>query len=184
MSGEFESRRPDQLLPRTLRERARGFGSTGERVRHGFAFRTLGPSLRRLIGLIESIGGNPVKSSTRFVSVAALIVIFVSPAALAREDLSTFTVKYARENVDQSRVLQNISWQGHTDRVRFAAESAVPREVTCAAAESGVPLLSARVLAEGRIELLHYLREQSLCMDYHRYGNLGPRSEEQRAPVA
>jgi RHH-type proline utilization regulon transcriptional repressor/proline dehydrogenase/delta 1-pyrroline-5-carboxylate dehydrogenase len=44
-------------------------------------------------------------------------------------------------------------------------------------------LASAPVLAEGRIELLHYLREQSLCADYHRYGNLGARADEERAPV-
>ena len=36
------------------------------------------------------------------------------------------------------------------------------------------------VLAEGRMELLWYLREQSVCLDYHRYGNLGERSSEQR----
>jgi RHH-type proline utilization regulon transcriptional repressor/proline dehydrogenase/delta 1-pyrroline-5-carboxylate dehydrogenase len=29
---------------------------------------------------------------------------------------------------------------------------------------------------EGRIELLHYLRQQSVCNNYHRYGNLGERS--------
>ena len=37
------------------------------------------------------------------------------------------------------------------------------------------------VLAEGRIELLWYLREQSISHDYHRYGNLGPRGGERRA---
>ena len=37
------------------------------------------------------------------------------------------------------------------------------------------------VLSEGRIELLWYLREQSVCVDYHRYGNLGARVDEQRA---
>ncbi len=31
------------------------------------------------------------------------------------------------------------------------------------------------------IELLHYLREQSLSIDYHCYGNLGARSRESRA---
>jgi RHH-type proline utilization regulon transcriptional repressor/proline dehydrogenase/delta 1-pyrroline-5-carboxylate dehydrogenase len=37
------------------------------------------------------------------------------------------------------------------------------------------------VLQHGRIELLWYVREQSLCVDYHRYGNLGIRTAEQRA---
>jgi RHH-type proline utilization regulon transcriptional repressor/proline dehydrogenase/delta 1-pyrroline-5-carboxylate dehydrogenase len=39
------------------------------------------------------------------------------------------------------------------------------------------------MLGVGRIELLHYLREQSLSVDYHRYGNLGARGDEGRAPV-
>ena len=39
------------------------------------------------------------------------------------------------------------------------------------------------VLAHGRIELLWYVREQSISNDYHRYGNLGGRGSEERAPV-
>ena len=42
-------------------------------------------------------------------------------------------------------------------------------------------LADAPVLAEGRIELLWYLREQSLSHAYHRYGNLGARAGERRA---
>jgi RHH-type proline utilization regulon transcriptional repressor/proline dehydrogenase/delta 1-pyrroline-5-carboxylate dehydrogenase len=70
-----------------------------------------------------------------------------------------------------------------TDRVRYAADARVPDVVRRAAARCGLYLASAPVLAEGRIELLHYLREQSLCADYHRYGNLGARADEERAPV-
>ena len=40
------------------------------------------------------------------------------------------------------------------------------------------------VLAEGRVELLRYVYEQSLCVDYHRYGNLGARAAEKRSRVA
>ncbi len=39
------------------------------------------------------------------------------------------------------------------------------------------------VFANGRIELLHYLREVSISNDYHRYGNLGDRESETRAPL-
>jgi hypothetical protein len=38
----------------------------------------------------------------------------------------------------------------------------------------------ASVLANGRVELLHYLREISISFDYHRYGNLGLREGEKR----
>jgi RHH-type proline utilization regulon transcriptional repressor/proline dehydrogenase/delta 1-pyrroline-5-carboxylate dehydrogenase len=72
---------------------------------------------------------------------------------------------------------------GGTARVRYADPSRVPEPVRRAAAEAGLHLATAPVLAVGRIELLHYLREQSLCIDYHRYGNLGARALEPRAPV-
>ena len=40
------------------------------------------------------------------------------------------------------------------------------------------------VLLNGRVELLRYLEEQSVSVDYHRHGNLGDRESEPRAPVA
>ena len=33
-----------------------------------------------------------------------------------------------------------------------------------------------RVFMEGRIELLQYFHEQSICDNYHRYGNIGDRA--------
>jgi RHH-type transcriptional regulator, proline utilization regulon repressor / proline dehydrogenase / delta 1-pyrroline-5-carboxylate dehydrogenase len=66
------------------------------------------------------------------------------------------------------------------ERIRFAGPDRVPTAVRAAAVESGVYLADEPVLADGRIELLWYLREQSVCHDYHRYGNLGARSAEQR----
>jgi len=44
-------------------------------------------------------------------------------------------------------------------------------------------VVSVAVSAEGRLELLWYLREQSISTDYHRYGNLGTRADEPRAEV-
>ncbi len=71
-----------------------------------------------------------------------------------------------------------------SDRIRFAGEDRVPRVVREAAAETGLYLADAPVLSEGRVELLWYLREQSISHDYHRYGNLGARSGEARNCVA
>ena len=68
----------------------------------------------------------------------------------------------------------------HTERIRFGAPDGVPAVVRAAAAQAGVYLADEPVLAEGRIELLWYLREQSVSHDYHRYGNLGARSGEAR----
>jgi RHH-type proline utilization regulon transcriptional repressor/proline dehydrogenase/delta 1-pyrroline-5-carboxylate dehydrogenase len=70
----------------------------------------------------------------------------------------------------------------HSDeRIRFAGCESVPGAIRSAAAQTGTYIADEPVLAEGRIELLWYLREQSVSFDYHRYGNLGARSAESRA---
>ncbi len=66
------------------------------------------------------------------------------------------------------------------ERIRFASPASVPTEIRLAASTRGIYLADEPVLAEGRIELLWYLREQSISYDYHRYGNLGPRAGESR----
>ncbi|MCB1208913.1 MAG: aldehyde dehydrogenase family protein, partial [Verrucomicrobiales bacterium] len=70
-----------------------------------------------------------------------------------------------------------------TDRVRYAAPERVPLDVRRAAATRHVFIADAPVLADGRIELLWYVQEQSLSFDYHRFGNLGVRANEKRAPL-
>lgn len=71
----------------------------------------------------------------------------------------------------------------HTDRIRYASPDRVPVEVRIAAGEAGVCVCDTPVLAEGRIELLWYVLEQSVSVDYHRYGNLGVRANEERRPA-
>ena len=73
----------------------------------------------------------------------------------------------------------------HNDeRLRYASRERVPGEVRAASAEAGIYIAEEPVLAEGRVELLWYVREQSISRDYHRYGNLGARAEEQRSGPA
>jgi RHH-type proline utilization regulon transcriptional repressor/proline dehydrogenase/delta 1-pyrroline-5-carboxylate dehydrogenase len=70
-----------------------------------------------------------------------------------------------------------------TDRVRAAAPERSSLEVLKAGNAAGGCVVSVPVSAEGRLELLWYLREQSISTDYNRYGNLGVRANEERAPV-
>ena len=72
---------------------------------------------------------------------------------------------------------------GRIERVRYASPERVPMKIFAAANQAGVFVARAPVLAEGRVELLWYVREQSISHDYHRYGNLGERSTEDRAPL-
>ncbi|MBW1840328.1 MAG: bifunctional proline dehydrogenase/L-glutamate gamma-semialdehyde dehydrogenase [Deltaproteobacteria bacterium] len=60
-------------------------------------------------------------------------------------------------------------------RIRYVAADRVPDEVFQVAAETGFYISRTPVLMEGRIELLQYFQEQSICSNYHRYGNLGER---------
>ena len=55
-------------------------------------------------------------------------------------------------------------------RVRVVGTSS--DELRAAANEAGIHLADDPVTAEGRIELLHYLREQSISRTTHRYGNV------------
>jgi RHH-type transcriptional regulator, proline utilization regulon repressor / proline dehydrogenase / delta 1-pyrroline-5-carboxylate dehydrogenase len=66
----------------------------------------------------------------------------------------------------------------HLQRIRYAAPDRVPEAVFAAAARTGFFIARAQVLMEGRIELLHYFRQQSICHNYHRYGNLGERGPD------
>ncbi|HEY4255105.1 MAG TPA: proline dehydrogenase family protein, partial [Chlamydiales bacterium] len=67
------------------------------------------------------------------------------------------------------------------DRIRLAAHPS--HKLQKAAANAGVYLVDAPVLANGRFELLHYLQEVSISIDYHRYGNLGLRDGELRSSI-
>ncbi len=72
---------------------------------------------------------------------------------------------------------------GQIERLRYAAPERIPTQVLVAANARGVHVARAPVLSEGRIELLWYLREQSISHDYHRYGNLGEQGVEGRGEV-
>ncbi len=73
--------------------------------------------------------------------------------------------------------------EGQVDRVRYSGYSQVPLAIRQAADAQFVYIADTPVSPFGRIELLWYVREQSLCIDYHRYGNLGFRAGEKRSPV-
>jgi RHH-type transcriptional regulator, proline utilization regulon repressor / proline dehydrogenase / delta 1-pyrroline-5-carboxylate dehydrogenase len=69
------------------------------------------------------------------------------------------------------------------DFLRIRCLFAPDEDLYQAAAIHATTLLLNPVLANGRFEMLHYLREISLSIDYHRYGNLGLREKEKRAPI-
>ena len=83
------------------------------------------------------------------------------------------TDKYTLHRESEEDVIRAIE---RVDRIRYAAPQRVPPAVTQAAAATGYYIARSPVLMEGRIELLHYFINQSICDNYHRYGNLGERT--------
>jgi RHH-type proline utilization regulon transcriptional repressor/proline dehydrogenase/delta 1-pyrroline-5-carboxylate dehydrogenase len=104
------------------------------------------------------------------------------PIELLREQTESWPARIEVVEESDEELAQAIR-AGQIERLRYADPSRVPDIVWRAAAEAGLHLATAPVLASGRIELLHYLREQSVCIDYHRYGNLGARAEEVRPSI-
>ncbi|MEN8189315.1 MAG: bifunctional proline dehydrogenase/L-glutamate gamma-semialdehyde dehydrogenase [Thermodesulfobacteriota bacterium] len=76
--------------------------------------------------------------------------------------------------ISDTELAQNLPVDG---RIRYAAADRVPEELFQAAAQTGFFIARSPVYMEGRLELLHYFRQQSICNNYHRYGNLGDRAE-------
>lgn len=70
---------------------------------------------------------------------------------------------------------------GKIGRVRLIEPAS--EAILKAAASSATHVIDDPVLTNGRLELLHYLREAAVSIDYHRYGNLGLREGELRKPI-
>ena len=89
--------------------------------------------------------------------------------------LPSFTL--VEESLDQ--FLQRI--QSHeVKRLRLLSSAPAKLRRTCGL--SHCVLVTSPVLANGRYELLKYLREVSISHNYHRYGNLGIREGDLRKP--
>lgn len=57
------------------------------------------------------------------------------------------------------------------ERIR-CVRTALPEVLISKSAQTGMYIASQSPVAEGRIEMLHYLKEQSVSYEYHRYGNI------------
>ena len=84
---------------------------------------------------------------------------------------------------DDERLAYEIR-SGFAPRVRYAAADRVPDAIRLAAAEVLSYVADEPVRGVGRLDLLWCFEEQSITHVYHRYGNLGSRSAEERAEPA
>lgn len=77
--------------------------------------------------------------------------------------------------VEEEATLVDRIHQGKVRRLRLVKQ---PSSDLISILETTCYLLYKPVLANGRVELLNYLREVAISFDYHRYGNLGDREED------
>ena len=115
-------------------------------------------------------------------------VVEGSPLCLV-EVMKLYTTLYARRAGKVARVcaadaeLVESIQNGEIGRLRYAGADRVPEEIRSAVIGYYVHIADGPVTPVGRVELLAYVEEQSVCLDYHRYGNLGARSGEERSEV-
>lgn len=81
-------------------------------------------------------------------------------------------VEFVEESDD---ALLDVIGLRHTDRIRYAHPQRVPWSVRQAVIEPCLFVADTPVRLNGRLELMWYVQEQSVCVNYHRYGNLGTR---------
>ena len=110
---------------------------------------------------------------------AALIcgnTVELSAAAKHFDDLGRLPSIQAVEEAD-SEFCERID----NENIRYVRFLQEPSEEVYQAASQGIHRFhTGPVLAQGRLELLHYVREISISSNYHRYGNLGERENELR----
>jgi RHH-type proline utilization regulon transcriptional repressor/proline dehydrogenase/delta 1-pyrroline-5-carboxylate dehydrogenase len=118
-----------------------------------------------------------------FRAVAASLICHAPLEISCETNMFTFLqhpqITFIQESEEQ--LIRRIN-QGKVHRLRvFSTPSS---GIINSMAEAAKTLLIEPVLANGRIELLSYLREVSVSTDYHRYGNLGIRETEKRRPLS
>jgi RHH-type proline utilization regulon transcriptional repressor/proline dehydrogenase/delta 1-pyrroline-5-carboxylate dehydrogenase len=117
-------------------------------------------------------------------STISIPIELAGPAGEAVELLDRLTdtwagaIEFVEE--DDERITELIR-SSRVARIRYAAPERVPDIIRRVAADALQYVADAPVSAHGRIELLWYVREQSIAHVYHRYGNLGIRADEPRA---
>lgn len=101
-----------------------------------------------------------------------------APISISRDpQVRSFPTQVEMIEEEEATFVERIE-KGAYRRVRLL--SPLSEELLKAASLSSTFLDTAPVLAHGRIEMLHYLREIAFSMDYHRYGNLGLREGQRR----
>jgi RHH-type proline utilization regulon transcriptional repressor/proline dehydrogenase/delta 1-pyrroline-5-carboxylate dehydrogenase len=80
---------------------------------------------------------------------------------------------------DTYQLISRLQMQRGYERLRVLGS--LPLPLRRVAQYASLPIIDAPILANGRLELRHYLREQIVSHLHHRYGNIVPTPAELRA---
>lgn len=99
------------------------------------------------------------------------VVISISPSNPHLEELKKEIAPFGNISIiteDDAGFIDSIK---KYDRIRTCTAD-LPDTIYKQAAREKVYIATTKPVAEGRVELLHYLREQSISYEYHRYGSI------------
>jgi RHH-type proline utilization regulon transcriptional repressor/proline dehydrogenase/delta 1-pyrroline-5-carboxylate dehydrogenase len=104
------------------------------------------------------------------------ITISVSKDYAALSEINKDASASTNANVKVNIIVQDeaafIAKMHSYERVRACSADSLSDAVYAAAAAAGLYIADRPPLTEGRLELLHYLKEQSISCEYHRYGSI------------
>ena len=84
----------------------------------------------------------------------------------------------ARDTIARENEKEFVKCFSSVDRLIYSSIDKVSKGVFTQAAKIAKFVVRAEPMMEGRLELLHYFKEQSISHSYHRYGNIGARALE------
>lgn len=99
------------------------------------------------------------------------MTVSLSPANKFRNDLEKEASAWKLVEIKTETESEFIGEMGRYERIRTVSDK-LSDSFYNKAAELGKHIANSRPLTEGRLELLHYLKEQSITNEYHRYGSI------------
>ena len=99
------------------------------------------------------------------------LIISIAPNDTKLQTIESAIVKIEVASIKKQSTDAFITEMEHYERVRTCS-TCLPDTFYEKAATLGKHIADNKPLAEGRLELLHYLKEQSIAYEYHRYGSI------------
>lgn len=136
-----------------------------------FRYRKMGRILLRLTPDSKSVDVERVLLATQYCDVPLYISLSDESARLEILKLDSWrhmTIKVE----DEASFIQEVKSSLYQYKQRIRAIDPVPDAIRDAALEAHVMIANDSVVSNGRLELRHYLQEQSMTQTTHRYGNI------------